>query len=59
MYPMHFIPSIATSLGSDERDPSQSVKVTDQENGKYFLYSPIKFVEEYINMLPSDDSLLI
>ena len=42
---MNFIPSGATSMGSNERAPSLPIQITDYEEDKYFLYNPIKSVE--------------
>ena len=50
---MHFIPSIATSMGGNERAPSLSVQNIDQEKEKYFLYNPIRSVDSFIYVLTS------
>ena len=48
---LHFIPSIAMSIGSNEEAPSMSIQITDQKEEKYFLYNIIKSVESYFNKL--------
>ena len=57
--PISFIPSIATSMGGNERDPSLLTQITNQEKEKKFLYEPIELVESYNSMLTSYDSLLV
>ena len=52
------MPSIAMSMGSNERAPSMSIQVKDQEKEKYFLYKLIKEMKSSINKLISYDSLL-
>ena len=47
---------IATTTGSDERAPSLSIKITDQEKEKYFICNQFESIESYINMLISYDS---
>ena len=56
--PMYFIPSIATSMGSNGRAPSESIQITNEEKEKYFLYDPIKSIESYINICSNHDLLL-
>ena len=46
------------STGSNERASILLIKITDHEKEKYFLYSPIKSVESYSNMLTSYNLLL-
>ena len=56
--PICFIPSITSSICSNERTSSLYIYITIQGKKKYFLFNPIGSGESYIKMLISYDSIL-